>query len=429
MLPNIPQPHGKKLLNKFQSLAKSALLKDSVIYILGEMTAKAVPFLLLPYLTRMLGAEKFGALSYYTSISAFLLIFLSLSQSGALTRYFYVYGKQGLGNVLLAGGLYSGAVWLLASAVCLALGDELLLYACSTALLQTLVQNQLALRQCQKRPFSYFIIQISLAVTNVLLTLWLFSWFSADRLQERLLAVMLSFFLTFVGSMWLANREFSLVWRITPMRLWLSFRYILLLGMPLLLHGLSYTVKGQLDRVLIYQAFSPTELGVYSAGVQLASAVSIVIMAVNSACVPYLYERLKSEQLTLSHLQRLFWLSLLLSPILAGVVWLIPENWFAWLLGAKFAQSHTYTVLFVFAFALILPYLCLVNFLFYHGKNRQIATASVLSTLIYLAVLAWTSQIRLEYVPFATIISNFAILPLLYYFTLSVKQSAEKAPS
>lgn len=409
------------------TLAKSALLKDSVIYVLGEMTAKAVPFLLLPYLTRMLGAEGFGALSYYTSIGAFLLIFLSLSQSGALTRYFYVYGKHGLGNVLLAGGLYSGAMWLLASVVCLILGDELLLYACLIALFQSLVQNQLALRQCQKRPFSYFAIQISLAVTNVLLTLGLFAWLSVDRLQERLLAVVLSFMLTFIGAMWFANRQFNLAWRITPKRLWLSFRYILLFGVPLLLHGLSYTVKGQLDRVLIYQAFSPAQLGVYSAGVQLASAVSIVIMAVNSAGVPYLYERLKSGQLTLSHLQRLFWLSLTVPPLLAGVVWLIPKTWFMWLLGATFAQSHTYTVLFVFAFALTLPYLCLVNFLFYHGKNRQIATASVLSTLIYLAVLAWASHIRLDYVPFATIVSNLAILPLLYYFTLSVKQSAKKA--
>ena len=53
------------MLNKIKRLTQSALLKDSLIYVVGEMTAKAVPFLLLPYLTRVLGTKGFGDLSYY----------------------------------------------------------------------------------------------------------------------------------------------------------------------------------------------------------------------------------------------------------------------------------------------------------------------------------------------------------------------------
>ena len=39
------------------------LLKDSLIYLLGELAAKALPFLLLPYLTRKFGAAGYGDLS------------------------------------------------------------------------------------------------------------------------------------------------------------------------------------------------------------------------------------------------------------------------------------------------------------------------------------------------------------------------------
>ena len=39
------------------------ILKDSAVYLLGELFAKALPFLLLPYLTRKLGAAGFGELS------------------------------------------------------------------------------------------------------------------------------------------------------------------------------------------------------------------------------------------------------------------------------------------------------------------------------------------------------------------------------
>ena len=105
------------MLNKIKRLTQSALLKDSLIYVVGEMTAKAVPFLLLPYLTRVLGTTGFGDLSYYLSLTAFIVIAMSLSQNGALTRYFYVYGRHGLGNILLAGGLYSVGVLLIGGAL------------------------------------------------------------------------------------------------------------------------------------------------------------------------------------------------------------------------------------------------------------------------------------------------------------------------
>ena len=38
-----------------------SLIKDSSIYLIGELSAKCVPFLLLPYLSRKLGVEGFGS--------------------------------------------------------------------------------------------------------------------------------------------------------------------------------------------------------------------------------------------------------------------------------------------------------------------------------------------------------------------------------
>jgi len=89
------------------------LLKDSLIYLLGELAAKALPFLLLPYLTRKFGAAGYGDLSYWQTLLSLLVIVFSLSQDGALTRYFYVYGKRNLPNVLRTGGLYTLALTLL----------------------------------------------------------------------------------------------------------------------------------------------------------------------------------------------------------------------------------------------------------------------------------------------------------------------------
>jgi len=418
------------MLNKIKRLTQSALLKDSLIYVVGEMTAKAVPFLLLPYLTRVLGTTGFGDLSYYLSLTAFIVIAMSLSQNGALTRYFYVYGRHGLGNILLAGGLYSVGVLLIGTAISWLLHSELLFYCFFTAFLQTLIQNQLALRQCQKRPFSYLTIQLGLALGNLVWTLLIFQFFAGDttdKVAQRLIAIILAHGVTFVAALAWAKYQFAIKFRFTPKRLKLGLGYILTLGLPLLLHGLSYTIKGQLDRVLIHQRFSSHELGVYSAGVQVASSLTIVIMAVNSALVPHLYERLKSQRMTVMQLHRLFWLSLIVPVMLTAMAWAMPPSLMAWLLGADFAQSQYYVVMFVLAFSLIIPYLLLVNFLFYHAKSAQISLCSVISTLVYLLALWVLSGVSLAAVPYATIISGVVILPLLYYYTLQVEK-VKKTP-
>jgi len=418
------------MLNKIKRLTQSALLKDSLIYVVGEMTAKAVPFLLLPYLTRVLGTTGFGDLSYYLSLTAFIVIAMSLSQNGALTRYFYVYGRHGLGNILLAGGLYSVGVLLIGTAISWLLHSELLFYCFFTAFLQTLIQNQLALRQCQKRPFSYLTIQLGLALGNLLWTVLIFQFFAGDttdKVAQRLIAIILAHGFTFVAALAWAKYQFAIKFRFTPKRLKLGLAYILTLGLPLLLHGLSYTIKGQLDRVLIHQRFNSHELGIYSAGVQVASSLTIVIMAVNSALVPHLYERLKSQRMTVMQLHRLFWLSLIVPVMLTAMAWAMPSSLMAWLLGADFAQSQYYVVMFVLAFSLIIPYLLLVNFLFYHAKSAQISLCSVISTVVYLVALWVLSGVSLAVVPYATIISGVVILPLLYYYTLQVEK-VKKTP-
>ena len=418
------------MLNRIKRLTQSALLKDSRIYVVGEMTAKAVPFLLLPYLTRVLGTTGFGYLSYYLSLTAFILIAMSLSQNGALTRYFYVYGRHGLGNILLAGGLYSVGVLLIGTVISWLLHSELLFYCFFTAFLQTLIQNQLALRQCQKRPFSYLTIQLGLALGNLLWTVLIFQFFAGDttdKVAQRLIAIILAHGFTFVVALAWAKYQFAIKFRFTPKRLKLGLGYILTLGLPLLLHGLSYTIKGQLDRVLIHERFSSHELGVYSAGVQVVSSLTIVIMAVNSALVPHLYERLKSQRMTVMQLHRLFWLSLMVPVILTAMAWAMPSSLVAWLLGADFAQSQYYVVMFILAFSLIIPYLLLVNFLFYHAKSAQISLCSVISTVVYLVALWVLSGVSLAVVPYATIISGVVILPLFDYYTLQVDK-VKKTP-
>ena len=125
------------------------ILKDSFIYLIGELFAKSLPFLMLPYLTRKLGPEGFGELSYYLTWLALFGIFIGLSQEGAITRYFYFYGKKGLNTVVTAGYLYNIVISGILLLGCWFFQAEIMAYIVLATMFQSFINVQLALRQCQ----------------------------------------------------------------------------------------------------------------------------------------------------------------------------------------------------------------------------------------------------------------------------------------
>ncbi len=61
-----------------------------------------------------------------------------------------------------------------------------------------------------------------------------------------------------------------------------------------------------------------------------------------------------------------------------------------------------------------MPYLILVNYLFYHAKNKLISLVSFASSLLYIIALYGFSQLELEWIPFALILSNLFMLVVLW---------------
>ncbi len=281
-----------------------------------------------------------------------------------------------------------------------------MIYVTLVAMFQSLIDVQLSLRQCQKKPVSYIILQFLYSALNVLLTIVLLEIFSNSLVEKRLLAMLLSGAIAFTVSYYFYIRGVNK-----------PFRYSRrLFGLPLFLHGLSGVIRGQFDRILIYNNFSESELGIYSAGFQIASILSVLIMAMNKAIVPYYYEAVKKKVLTKEKIFRYFFLSFLFIPIPAIIAWLLPENLYVMFLGDGFSGSKYFVILFLISMATNISYLVLVNFLFYHGKNMHISIASVFSTVIYVVSLLLIMRWGVDYIPYSGIIAGLLILPVLYIF-------------
>ena len=113
--------------------------------------------------------------------------------------------------------------------------------------------------------------------------------------------------------------------------------------------------------------------------------------------------------------------SLLFVPIPAVMMWLIPESVVVWLLGKQFVGTKYYIMMFLISTTLSIPYLIMVNYLFYHGKNQWIAVCSTLITVVYVLSLLGLMMTKIEYIPFAGILGAVVILPILWIATSRVE--------
>lgn len=396
------------------------LLKDSAIYLLGELFAKIIPFLMLPYLSHKLGVAGFGELSYYQTYLALCVLVLGLCQDGAVARYFYFYGKRSLNLVVKAGYGYTLAMGGVSLLLCYLYQSAILAYIVLAAMFQSLIGVQLSIQQCQKKAITYTTIQVLSGLCSSLLTILLLEMFYQELVQKRFLALALANVLVFVGAYVFYQKHITNPKKFYYHHYKAALCYIAAFGLPLILHHLSLFARGQLDRIFIYHQFGEADLGRYAMGATVASALSVAIMAVNKALLPYYYEALKQQKLTLKHIHQWSLYALVLVPIPALVLWLIPESWMVWIFGQDFLGVKYYIVLFVVSVALSVPYLMMVNYLFYYGKNTWISLCSVITTLIYLLALVLLLQTSIIYLPYASIIGALVILPILYVMTKRV---------
>jgi len=388
-------------------------LKNSSIFIGGELLAKLVPFLMLPYLTRVLSTDDFGQLGLFTSLLALALICVNLSYEGAIARYFYRYGNKNFPKLILVSFLLvmTSGLFLLTMSAALLPDNKIWQYAVIVGMLQAFFNILLTSKQCQKKALSYIFYQILYSVLSALATVALFKAFEYT-LDIRILAIALSLTVVLLLSCALNLRLFDL--KITLKQFKLNYLYLFSFGLPLVIHQISLFIRGQLDRIIIAHSFTVSDLAYYTAAFQLASVISVGIMAVNKAIVPYYYELCKKGIIDLKVIKKTLVVLGGFCFIISGLVWIIPSVVYGFILGAKYSDIGGLVLLFTIAFSLQIPYLAVVNYLFYKNDNKVVASITFVSSILHVFLLLILRNFTIELIPLAMIVSNLFSVILLY---------------
>ncbi len=100
--------------------------------------------------------------------------------------------------------------------------------------------------------------------------------------------------------------------------------YALTFNIPLLVHYLSETLLNQTDRIMINKILGPADAGIYSVAFAAAAIFTIFSSALNTAFVPWTYQKIKSQDF--KQLAKISYLVLLgLAVILSIMIMFAPE--------------------------------------------------------------------------------------------------------
>lgn len=370
--------------------------RDAAIYLAASIVSSAVPFLLMPFLTRWLGPSEFGIVGSYVALNGVLAAFIGLSTHGLVSVVYYRDGpnqmpaQMGAAIGICAAGTFVCllSVWIGREFVSkLTSIPSLWLQATVfSAAAQFLTTLALAAFQTLRRPGLYALIQFGYSSVLALITIWLVGVMAAGwegRVIAQLTAAVL---LACIGLITL-TRMHQIAWSPT---LWPIGKTVAF-GLPLLPHALSAIIMSNVDRFVLNAKVGSEAVGQYFAAAQIALLLVVIATAFNQAWLPRLYKHLANQSQASDRIVAKTTLSIFLTLFTAGMtISLLARFIIPVVAGPGYEDAIPVLQILGPTAACSASYLFVASFLFYHERTTLLsvltASAAVLQVILSLSL-------------------------------------------
>lgn len=352
----------------------SRFLSESIIYVLVNILNKAIPFILLPIIVRMVSTDDFGKYSLFLTIEVMLIPVITLNLPAALSRHYYVkdldlksYISTIFWGMLVIALPFFGVLLLVPAEWIsqLSIEKKYLELAFFVSFVGAFIAMILNLFRLQRKPLQYgaYIIFQSLFL---LLTVIVFLKFEASfhKIVEAKVCVMAVLMILSLG---LLKKKNLIAFQFDKEWFTKAFRF----SLPTMLYSLTAVVFVSSDRFLIEKFLSIEALGYYAAIYQLGSIMSLLGMSVNAAWMPWLFENLEKKNAQIDLMVVKFSYALIGLFLLLGIVFallfpflsklVLPENFYEYI-------PVVYPIIGGFVFEAI--YLIVSPYLYYVEKTQ-----------------------------------------------------------
>jgi O-antigen/teichoic acid export membrane protein len=378
------QPVTPAAASQLRCLLKKSVFRNTMVFTAAESVNKAIPFLLLPVITRYMSPADYGVVANFTAFINVLAVFVGVSAHGAVAvNYFQLPQEQlkaYIGNVLLillGTGLVVLAAVVPASGFIsaqLSVPKAWLFVGLIVALAQFITLINLALWQVEKRPSAYGAYQVAQTAVSMLLVLLMvvgLRWRWYGQIAGTSAAALLFSVLSVI-----------VIFRRGYLKFELNCSYIrdaLAFGLPLVPHILARWFLTGIDRFFLTSMHGASVTGLYSVGFQFGMIIGIVAASFNRSWVPFLFEKMNNLQhegkLKLVKFTYAYFVAILLMALILTAVAPFVMSYF---LGAEFRQASQFVFWIAIGYAFEGMYYMVVNQIYYMKKTHWLAFTTVL---------------------------------------------------
>lgn len=371
-----------------KEVLNNTLTKSTGIYTLTSIINSAIPFFMLPILTRYLTPEDYGIVSMFSLLATFVAPFMGLSLNGAIARQYYNKDEiniwEYVGNsilILFVSSAFVGVVFNFFASFISEMTSfpiRMLWSVIIFSFSQLICNIVLSLLQVQKRALLYGIFNIMMTSVNMITSIILIVYVGlsySGRIYGQVLSVVL---FAFISIIILIKNNWA---KFTIRKEYI--RNALLFGIPLIPHALSGTIISMTDRFFITNMVGLAATGIYTVGYQVGTIINLVAFSFNNAYVPWLYERLKKNEydtkIKIVKFTYVYFIGILVFAFALGLIAPIFLDIF---LGESFNESSIFVIWVALGYAFQGMYLMVVNYIFYEQKNSLLAMVTFLTAVI-----------------------------------------------
>lgn len=358
---------------------------QAIYNVLATVILSGISFITIPLFTRFLGAEQYGLYSVFHSWVTIVMCFIALEcRSGLGTaRYFFgeKYDEYKSSSLML--GLLSGGIFILGSILLRNQLSKILGYPSTivvaifvSALAFHLVEFAKSAYIYEKRAEKNFILSVLLALFTVVFSIILLK---IEYFNEKYLARVYGDLIPYL--IIAAVIVIFTLKRIPPRYNREYWKYCLVMGVPIVFHGLSQDILKQSDRIMMQKmGYAGTDVGIYSFFCTYTAIVNVVLTALNTTWCPFYYDDLSERafdqiKIKCKNYLELFTVVVCGFFLVSREVCYIFANSEYWL-GMGVIPPLLVGIYFIFMYQF--P----VNFEFYHKKTKVIAIGTFSAAIV-----------------------------------------------
>lgn len=368
------------------------MFRSTFIYLGSSTVNRAIPFLLLPILTRYLTPDQYGMLALFQVCLIFLTPLVDLNISQNIARKFFKLSKDDLAkyvsNILLVLLSSFSIVLALTAGVVLvtdnvlAIPEKWLMVIPVMALMNMVNKCNLVILVQERKPFQFGLFEIGSAIVNTAVSLVLVIGYHQGWQGRSSGLLVTSIVLGIIGFGYMQKRKYVL-----PSIDLSSVKEILAVSMPTIPHVLGIVLIGFSDRLFVNWLVGTSAVGLYDVGYKIGMITMIVSDAFMRTWSPWFFEKISSNdqdtKLTIVRRSYLFIIGLLL---LAGFVTIGAHLVFPYLLDEAFSSADVFVMWIALAYAIRGIYQLMLLYLLHLGRMKFLPLNTSVAVVVNLVL-------------------------------------------